>query len=158
MKKKLIATLGLALILSQITGCSNETTATVKLPNDVANVGIQVKGAQRKLKIDEQILLPISIYNNGISPIPSKGMPDGKFKVLATYHWSKATGEMVIWDGIRTSLPEDIENGKSIDIMLTLKAPASAGKYFLTIDLVQEGALWFATTGSQTATMAFDIE
>ena len=158
MSKRLITISSLIFIIFQLIGCSKETTARAKLAKDVATVGIQVKGAQRKLKINEQVVLPISVFNNGVALIPSRAQSDGNFKVVATYHWLKATGEMAVWDGIRTSLPEDIGKGKSIDVMLTLKAPPVAGKYLLTIDLVQEGALWFADTGSQTATMAYNIE
>jgi hypothetical protein len=138
-------------------GCSENTVATAKLANEVATVGIQVKGSQRKLKVGEQTVLPISIINNGIASIPASGKPDGSLKVFATYHWLRPNGEHAVWDGIRTPLPEDIRSGKSIDIPLTLKAPPAPGPYLLVIDLVQEGALWFAETGSQTAKMNYLI-
>jgi hypothetical protein len=149
--------LGATTIIFCLSACSDRTAATAKLPNDVATVGIQVKGAQRKMKVNEQIVLPISISNNGVASIPSGGKPDGSLIVLATYHWLRPNGPVVVWDGVRTKLPGDIGKGKSIDVPLTLKAPEEPGKYTLVIDLVQEGALWFADTGSQTAAMTFDI-
>jgi hypothetical protein len=154
-----LLTLGSATIIFSLHACSDRTVATAKLPNDVATVGIQVKGAQRKMKVNEQILLPVSIWNNGVAAIPAEGKPDGSLIVLATYHWFRQNEPTpVVWDGLRTKLPEDIGKGKSIDVQLALKAPVEPGRYTLVIDLVQEGALWFHETGSQTATLAFDIE
>ena len=158
MIKRIIPVIGLIIAAVQIAGCSDQTAATGKLATDVATVGIQVKDARRKLKINEQVVLPISIYNNGVASIPSQSKPDGGFKVNATYHWLKANGELAVWDGIRTDLPADIKRGKSIDVALVIKAPQEPGKYLLVIDLVQEGALWFADTGSQTATLAYFVE
>jgi hypothetical protein len=158
MHLKIVTISCLFALCTQIIGCSEKTSVTEKLANDVATVGIQVKNSQRILKINEQIVLPISIFNNGSKPIPSQGRPDGSLKVLATYHWLKVTGEVAVWDGIRTVLPEDIKNGSALDVMLALKAPSEPGKYLLVVDLVQEGALWFADTGSQTATMAYTIQ
>jgi len=154
-----LLTLGSAAIIFSLYACSDRTVATAKLPNDVATVGIQVKGAQRKMKVNEQVLLPISIWNNGVAAIPAEGKADGSLIVLATYHWFRQ-GEHtpLVWDGLRTKLPEDIGKGKSVDLQLILKAPEEPGKYTLVIDLVQEGALWFHETGSQTATLIFEIE
>ncbi len=148
----------LFIILLSISGCKERTAPTAKLLDDVATVGIQVKGAQRKLKINEQTMLPISIFNNGIASIPSIGKPENNLRVLATYHWLKENGEVAVWDGLRTVLPEDIPKGKSLDIQLAIKAPAMKGRYILVIDLVQEGAMWFAGVGSQTANLAYVIE
>ena len=158
MIKRIIPIIGLIIAAVLIAGCSDQTAATGKLATDVATVGIQVKDALRKLKISEQVVLPISIYNNGVASIPSQPKSDGGFKVNATYHWLKANGELAVWDGIRTDLPSDIKRGKSIDVGLVIRAPQEPGKYLLVIDLVQEGALWFADTGSQTATLAYIVE
>lgn len=141
-----------------LAGCAERTAASAKLPNDVATVGIQVKGLQRKMRVNEEVVLPISIHNNGVAAIPSEGKPDGSFVIRATYHWLRPDGPVAVWDGVRTKLPQDIAKGKSADISLSLKAPSEPGKYVLVIDLVQEGALWFADTGSQTATLAYVIE
>lgn len=158
MIQRVISLIGLVVVVSQMAGCEDKTVATAKLAKDVATVGIQVKGAQRKLKINEQVVLPISIYNNGVESIPSQSKPDGGLKVNATYHWLKANGELAVWDGIRTDLSADIKRGKAIDVALVIRAPSEPGKYLLVIDLVQEGALWFADTGSQTATLAYFVE
>lgn len=149
---------GAAILLLHLTACSENTIATAKLPDDVATVGIQVKSAVRKLKVNDKAVLPISISNNGVASIPSNGKPDRGLQVFATYHWMKLSGEVALWDGVRTALPEDIQMGKTLDLQLDLKAPAEPGKYILVIDLVQEGAFWFESKGSQTARMEYQIE
>lgn len=146
------------LIIGLLSGCSGETVPSGKLANDVATVGIQVKGSQRKMRVNEQVVLPISIHNNGVALIPSGKKTDGSFVILATYHWFHADGSLAVWDGLRTKLPADIAKGKSIEVPLSLRAPPEPGRYSLVIDLVQEGALWFADTGSQTATLKYLIE
>lgn len=158
MIQKLIYGIGLIIISTQILGCSGKTNASGKLATDVATVGIQVKGALRKMRVNELVVLPISIRNNGVATIPSAGGSDGSFIVLVTYHWYREGGSLVVWDGVRTRLPEDIRKDKSIDVSLSLKAPSEPGKYTLVVDLVQEGALWFADTGSQTAVLTCIIE
>ena len=51
-----LLTLGSAAIIFSLYACSDRTVATAKLPNDVATVGIQVKGSQRKMKVKEQLV------------------------------------------------------------------------------------------------------
>ncbi|OIR10715.1 hypothetical protein GALL_74850 [mine drainage metagenome] len=158
MIQRVILSMGLIAVTFQMAGCEDKTIATGKLAKDVANVRIQVKGELRKLKINEQVVLPISIFNNGVESIPSQSKSGRWLKVYATYHWLKASGETAVWDGIRTELPADIKRGKSIDVALIVKAPSEPGKYSLVIDLVQEGVQWFADTGSQTTTLTYFIE
>jgi len=150
--------LGTLFALLQLSGCSSKTTATARLPDSTASVGIAVKSPLRKLKVNELTALPISIYNSGDGIIPSEGKADGSMKVFATYHWTRGNNEMVVWDGVRTPLGEDIGHAKSLDVSLSLKAPSDPGRYILVIDLVQEGAVWFQTTGSQTAGLLFTVE
>lgn len=149
---------GLLFLTMFIQGCVEQTEATDKLVAKNASVGIQVRNAQRKLKVNQDIVLPISIYNNAVVNLPSLAKPDGSNKINATYHWLKANGEVAVWDGVRTALPEDVKSGKSLSVALAVKAPAEPGKYVLIIDLVQEGVLWFADSGSQTATLTYFVE
>ncbi|TXG79822.1 MAG: hypothetical protein E6R14_10290 [Thermomicrobiales bacterium] len=146
-----------ACVLITLAGCSEKTTVTTKLADEVASVGVQVKSGQRQLKVGEKLMLPLSVVNNGKGVIPAMGNPDGSMQVFATYHWLREGGDNVVWDGIRTALPQDIGAGKAIDLSLAVQAPAKSGRFILVIDLVQEGALWFADTGSQTARLAFNV-
>ncbi|HZP95167.1 MAG TPA: N-acetylmuramoyl-L-alanine amidase [Candidatus Limnocylindria bacterium] len=68
-------------------------------------------------------------------------------QVNLAYHLSTAAGLLYVWDGARTALPTDVQPGQSIALVATVKAPATAGTYTLTFDLVQEGVTWFSGQG-----------
>lgn len=144
-------------------GCSqrtgNRTENHEKLSPASLNAGIQAMTGLRKLKINEQVTFNINVRNNGKGIIPALGKSDGSsYRVFMAYHWLKTNDENYVWDGIRTPLLQDIEPDKSSDIPMVLRAPDQPGEYFLVIDLVQEGVVWFASAGSQTAKMLFTVE
>lgn len=139
-------------------GCSHRTETHAKLSQDALSVGIQVKTDVRTLKVNEQVNVAVNVRNNGKGVIPALGKPDGSsYRVFVTYHWLKSNKENYVWDGVRTPLSEDIGPNKSSDIHMVLRSPDQPGEYFLEIDLVQEGVVWFASAGSQTAQMLFSV-
>jgi hypothetical protein len=52
----------------------------------------------------------------------------------------------------RAWLPETLRPGQSVEVPMTLTAPATPGRYALKFDLVSEGIDWFEACGSQTTT------
>jgi hypothetical protein len=52
----------------------------------------------------------------------------------------------------RAWLPETLRPGHSVEVPMTLTAPAAPGRYALKFDLVSEGIDWFEACGSQTTT------
>ena len=52
----------------------------------------------------------------------------------------------------RAWLPQTLGPGQSIEVPMTLTAPAEPGRYALKFDLVSEGIDWFEACGSQTTT------
>src|SRR2546428_6645236 len=69
--------------------------------------------------------------------------------VNLTYHWYDAAGNVVVWDGLRTSLA-----GTAKTVIAAVNAqvavPATPGTYKLRYDIVQEGVTWFSGQGMQT--------
>jgi SpoIID/LytB domain protein len=65
-----------------------------------------------------------------------------------SYHWTNATGQDVVWDGLRTPLPADVPAGSSTTVAAKLTTPAASGTYTLTFDLVREGVAWFGSLGA----------
>ncbi len=63
--------------------------------------------------------------------------------VYAAYHWRNAAGEFVVFDGIRTALPCDIESGDRCSFDVYAVTPEQPGRYELQISLVQEFVCWF---------------
>jgi hypothetical protein len=87
--------------------------------------------------------LPIRIKNVGDQTWPSSGPRP----VHVSYHWLDESGNMVIFDGLRTPLPQDMRGGDEADLHVSVKAPVSPGAYTLRITLVQENVAWFDSQG-----------
>lgn len=86
----------------------------------------------------------VAITNTGSTTWPSGGANPVKL----SYHWLNGSGNVVTWDGQRTSLSGDMSTGQSATLTANLLAPASAGSYTLVWDIVREGITWFASTGA----------
>ena len=73
------------------------------------------------------------------------------------YHWTDQAGKVVIWDGQRSVLPNDVPLGASVTVTATIATPKTPGTYVLQLDLVQEGVAWFSTNGAPTANRTVSI-
>lgn len=69
----------------------------------------------------------------------------GPTRVNLAYRWLTPSGDAVIPDGRRTSLPRDVAGGESIEIEQTIAAPDEPGSYLLELDLVRERVSWFSS-------------
>jgi stage II sporulation protein D len=58
-----------------------------------------------------------------------------------------AQGRLVVWDGERGLLPQDVAPGASITASITVRVPTTTGGYGIGWDLVQEGVGWFSDFG-----------
>ncbi|MBY4870418.1 sulfotransferase family protein [Burkholderia anthina] len=63
--------------------------------------------------------------------------------VHASYHWLDRTrSQVVVFDGERTRLKASMMPGDAQDLLVSVVAPAAAGRYVLRLTLVQEGVAW----------------
>jgi len=73
---------------------------------------------------------------------------EGKNKVRLGTHWiNRDTGEVVIWDGDRGLLSEDVTHDEETTVEINMKAPDAPGRYILQYDMVYEGVTWFSEKG-----------
>jgi SAM-dependent methyltransferase len=77
-------------------------------------------------------------------------IPAGRHISVAN-HWLREDGTTLVPDDGRSRLPHTIAPGESVEVSLNVIAPATAGRYLLEIDLVQEMVCWFGQKGSPTA-------
>lgn len=85
-------------------------------------------------------LLQVRLTNNGVETWPS----NGRNPVHLSYRWRLLeSGEIMVADGLRTVLREDVSPGASQMLALQVRAPKEAGLYLLDISLVQEQVAWF---------------
>ena len=85
-------------------------------------------------------LLQVRLTNNGSETWPSSG----RNPVHLSYRWRlPESGEILVADGLRTLLREDVQPGAGQISALQVRAPKEAGPYLLEISLVQEQVAWF---------------
>jgi hypothetical protein len=86
--------------------------------------------------------LGIRLINNGTET----WTPEEYF---LSYHWYDGS-TLVVWDGIRTSLPRPIHPGGCVILDAQVKMPDHTGKFTLKWDMVREGITWFSWEGVPT--------
>jgi len=63
-------------------------------------------------------------------------------------HWiNRDTGEVVLWDGPRGLLPNDIAHNEQARVEMKINAPDKPGRYILQYDMVHESKTWFSEQG-----------
>lgn len=89
----------------------------------------------------------VSLWNVGALTWQAGGPNPVRF----SYHWlDDRCSAVVIWDGIRTAVPNDVpgSGGFLNNLVVTVAAPPNPGVYCLRFDLVHDGVTWFAWQGS----------
>ena len=95
----------------------------------------------------------VGLENAGTAPWRSRDREG----VQLAYHWLDPLGNAIVWDGLRTSLPEVVDPGESIELESSVVAPRPPGSYRLAFDLVEEHRFWFAELGSQQLEIPVDV-
>jgi SAM-dependent methyltransferase len=96
-----------------------------------------------RLAAGHEIQAAITLVNTGWD----EWRGDGEHPVRASYHWLRPDGRVEVFDGVRTALPRPVGPGDSCRLLVTVRAPATPGRYVLAIDLVKEGVTWFSQAG-----------
>lgn len=69
--------------------------------------------------------------------------------VVASYHWLDERGNAIVWDGIRTPLPNTVSPGERAKLGISVRAPIPPGRYRFALDLVAEHRAWFGELGGE---------
>lgn len=128
------------------------------LPDKGFKARITVENPPSILKLNSSTHMRVKVKN--ISPIiwPMKGRADGQYKINLAYHWMDMDRRMVVFDGLRTSLPYDIHPNVEVTLNALVAALSRMGVYYLEWDMVQEGVSWFKDKGGKTTGMQIWIE
>jgi len=100
---------------------------------------IEPLASMEKLPAGIDALIPLCLSNTS----GEAWKADGRNPVCLSYRWYGDDGELIVADGLRTSLPMDLVQGQSVTIPLQLRVPAAPGTYTLVVSLVQEMVAWF---------------
>ena len=106
-----------------------------------------------EMEIGRTYSVPFHIQNTGTIPWPA----EGSFPVHLSYHWYDELGNVVVWDGLRTSLPYDISPGQDVTLTAMVQPPSYPGTYVLKWDMVQENIAWFSWRGWRTQDIAVAV-
>jgi FkbM family methyltransferase len=69
---------------------------------------------------------------------------DGSYPINISYHWLDESWNMVVFDGVRTPLPEKgIKPATSAQVRAKINPPPRNGNHRLSLSLVEEGICWF---------------
>ncbi len=145
-------------------GCGNESGGTGRpstpppLPQTGFKAEIRVEQPPSKLKVNESVVLDVTVRNLGNAVWPHRGGPAAVHGVVLSYHWLPADGSRVLVDGIRTNLPSDLAPGSQVALRATVKAPDNPGAYILEFDMVQEAVAWFRERGSKAVRLSVAVE
>ena len=96
-----------------------------------------------QMTVGRTVTADITITNTSKSKWPSKPNEKGQNAVNLSYHWFDRKGAVVVFDGLRTALPNDVRPGESVQLKATIQPPDRAGQYSLEVTLVQEAVAWF---------------
>ena len=96
----------------------------------------------------------VDVRNAGVRPWPATGTKH----VALAYHWyDESTGRQVVFDGVRTPLPRDIDPGVTVRLNAAVKTPDSPGRYRLHLELVHEFVTWFGEQGDAGYDVVLDV-
>jgi hypothetical protein len=91
----------------------------------------------------------VRVVNTGNTLWLDERRPQGGH-VAVGGHLFDADRRMLELDLFRALLPRRVAPGETVDLACELPVPARAGRYFVELDLVDEGIAWFGPTGSPT--------
>jgi len=93
----------------------------------------------------EEFDAQVKVRNSGFLLWECKG---DKYRVSLGTHWiDRDTGEMIIWDGNRGLLPENVSYNEEVIVDIKIEAPDKPGRYILQYDMVYERITWFSEKG-----------
>jgi SAM-dependent methyltransferase len=124
------------------------------MPEHAYRGGIELAAPLPRAAASSEIAVNLLIRN---ASTETWSQPD--FGPLAVgNHWLDAAGElMIVQDDGRSPLLQVVPPGIEWPVLLTMRAPAAAGRYLCEIDLVHEGVSWFAHKGSEPLRLAIDV-
>jgi hypothetical protein len=104
----------------------------------------------------EQLLLTVNVRNTGtLSWVPA-GL--GRVRLNLGNHLLDANGTVLKFDRDRSPVLARTDPGRSLEFLVSLRAPDEPGAYVMEWDMVSERELWFATNGGSTLRHTLIVE
>ena len=100
---------------------------------------IELMSVVDNIQHDSDVLLQVKLTNRGAEAWPN----GGRHPVKLSYRWFTPEGHMVVADGVRSDLPDNLQPGCSVVTFMQVRAPSSPGKFCIAASPVQEYVAWF---------------
>jgi cell division septation protein DedD len=124
------------------TGCGRGGPRPLPLAGFKVEFGEQ--NIPTQMAADKTVSADIFVKNASARTWPSKPDQEGRYVVNLAYHWLDRKGQVVVFEGLRTPLPQDLDPGESVKLNASIRAPLHPGHYTLEMTLVQEAVAWFS--------------
>ena len=139
----------IAVARGELAGAGSAASAGDNTRSTVTYIGYPGNAARP----GETVSIPVSLRNGDADTWAAAG----ERAVKLSYHLYDAGGRVVAWDGVRSSLPDDLPVGGGDVVPMTVAAPALTGTYTVTPDLVREGVGWFSSRGAAPGSFALRV-
>jgi hypothetical protein len=106
--------------------------------DDLFHAEISMKSSIHRMHKSKTKQVEVVVTNTGTE------MWEKNREIALSYHWLNENNEMVIRDGIRTQLTEQVRPRDTVIIEAMIKSPDQLGTYYLQWDMVKEGDFWFS--------------
>ena len=130
-------------------GASSAASAAIEPSSTVTYIGYPSGPASP----GETVEIPVALRNRDVVTWPATG----EEAVKLSYHVYDAAGHVVAWDGLRSTLREDLPAGGGDVMSMIVAAPALTGTYTVKPDLVRDGRGWFSTGGAAPGSFALKV-
>ncbi len=118
------------------------------------DASIQLLSPKHALPAATDSFLQLRVKNSGLEAWSASGYCR---PVCLTYRWYSQEGDLIVPDGLRSILPDDVAGGNSVIAPLLVRAPDEPGTYRLAISLVQEDVAWFIEKNAASGCL-IDVE
>lgn len=119
-----------------------------------ANGRLQLATTVSSMVAGERVNIKVTVINDS----EQTWVGDSLRPVKLCYHWQKDTGEMLIFDGLRSDIPSaGFPSDQAVEAEMRIKAPLEAGTYILMLTLLQENISWFEDIGFAPCKLSINI-
>ena len=142
------------------TVCANEGAPREPQPLADADFRAELRAIEVPTRVaaKARVKIRVAVRNAGGAIWLARERGLSPLQLSAANHWLDLSGQPVTNDDGRGALPQDLRPGEETEITFDINAPRRPGDYLLEIDMLQEGASWFALKGSQTLRVPLKVE
>jgi 4-amino-4-deoxy-L-arabinose transferase-like glycosyltransferase len=132
-----------------------DKTPVAPQPLQTFRADIVCENPRRTLLAGQETAFSFLIKNLSTAEWPCVGDVDQKHAVNLQSRWLRDDG--TVFDDAQKDLPYDIEPGDTVGLTLIVTTPSQPGRYYLEVDLVQNGVARFSERGSTPHKASVDV-